>query len=399
MTQSNGAGQDLLRPEPSGETGSTDILPMVTAASNGNGRKKSSILDSSNQKTASTFPQLLSFVALAELGTYPKAADILGITRQAISDNIKNLEKALNRNIEGRRLFVKEGDVQRLVDDPLAQELLERARLMVFEYNSINRLHDDTLRMRYLPQHVFFMASVEARLEQSQLGVRVRSRPLSEEDRAIGRFESVVLAAVAGHALDFVVGMPPTKGSPTAANLLTRYLYSSCQMAMLPTSDPRDTIGLAELVEDGRMLLPPPQTRSRQVLEREIEKHLGHLPTADRPDLRVKREAFGTKVLHEYGVAGIGTPVVPSDIANPFFTGNIHGGPQTADFKWVPVCLPDGNLIYQEVFASQPDVSNKKKADALEDLFRLVQDEVRNRQLEKHPQGGIRYPDGVRPQT
>ncbi|VVJ22748.1 Uncharacterised protein [Amycolatopsis camponoti] len=370
---------------------------MVAAASNDNGRKKS-ILDSSDQKTASTFPQLLSFVALAEVGTYLKAADELGITRQAVSDNIKNLEKSLNRNVDGRRLFVKEGDVQRLASDPFAQELLERARLMVFEYNSINRLRDDTLRIRYLPQHVFFMASVEARLERSQLGVRVRSRPLSEEDRAVDRFESVVLAALAGHALDFVVGMPPTKGSPTARKLTTRYLYSSHQVAMLPKSDPRDQIGLAELVEDGRMLVPPPQTRSRQVLEREIEKHLGHMPTAGRPDLRVKREAFGTKVLHEYGVAGIGTPVVPSDIANPFFAGNIHGGPQTADFKWVPVCLPDGTFIYQEVFASHSDRPHKSKANAIEDLFRLVQEEVRDRQLEKHPQGGSRYLDGIRPQ-
>ena len=52
---------------------------------------------------------------------------------------------------------------------------------------------------------------------------------------------------------------------------------------MVPKSDPRDRIALAELVEEGRMLVPPVQTRSRQVLDREIKKHLGHLPAAHQP--------------------------------------------------------------------------------------------------------------------
>ncbi|MHC5654660.1 LysR substrate-binding domain-containing protein [Stappia sp. ICDLI1TA098] len=75
--------------------------------------------------------QLRTFLAIAELGSFTKAADAVNKTQSAVSMQMKRLEDRLDRQI-----FVKDGRQSRLSED--GHRLLEFARRMI-------RLNDETV--------------------------------------------------------------------------------------------------------------------------------------------------------------------------------------------------------------------------------------------------------------
>jgi DNA-binding transcriptional LysR family regulator len=318
-----------------------------------------------------SFMGVVTLAALDEYGSYKEAAEILRRKESGLRSHIKNLRTFMQSEI-----VVPVGDSRyKVCNEPRVLELRDRARLMLYQYGAISRLGDPTIRIRYLPQHVFFMAPVEARLERG-IGTPLHPRPLGEEDRAIERFQRNVLAAVAGGMIDFAIGLPPE--GIIGDSLQVKYLYSARLEAMVPKAGAPKSITLGELVSEGKMLVPPMKTRSRALLEQEIASDV---PGAPPPARRVKREAFGTKVLHQYGLEGLGTCVVPSDIAYPFKAGQDHGGPRTEDFTWIPVCRSSGEYIFQSVYASY---RNRPKSEIVS-LCEQVQLQVDQLGLEKRP--------------
>lgn len=313
---------------------------------------------------------LVAFVAVDEFGHFGKAAKYLGKQQQGLRQHIKNLEEALGTQLLGTR---PNGEYQAI--GPIGRELRDRARLMVYQYGAIGRLGDTAVRIQYLPQHCFFMAAVEARLEGV---IDLRATTLSDEARAISRFHDEVMLPLAGGMIDVAVGMPPGEGSASAELLSCHRLYSAYQEAMVPASDPRDRIELAELVADGRLLVPPMGARSRMQLEEELARDV---PGDPGPAARVKREAFGTKVLIQYGVHGLGIVVLPSSIAHPFYHGNAYGGPESANFKWIPVCNSAGRYLHQDVYALTRRVRDRN-SDQISRIVKLIDQEVASRGLD-----------------
>jgi DNA-binding transcriptional LysR family regulator len=320
-----------------------------------------------------TFTALLAFAAVDEFGSFKAAADYLQRTPQGLRKAITNLAKALSVS----DLLKPEASGRYRASGRVAEELRELARTLMYQYGSISRLGDDNIRIRYLPQHGFFMAAVEARLDGL---VNMHPKTLGEEDRSITRFQDEVIAALAGGAIDLAIGLPPRDGSDNAKKLRTHYLYSSRQEAMVAATDPRDAIALTELLDEGKLLVPPINTRSRERLEHEIKADVPNPPDSAQ---WVKREAYGTKVLIQYGMKGLGAVVVPSDIAHVFHHGNDYGGSAAARFKWIPLCRSSREFIYQPVYAITRRARDRR-SDQLQVILSAIQKEVSDLGLEKN---------------
>jgi DNA-binding transcriptional LysR family regulator len=323
---------------------------------------------------------LVAFVAVDEFGHYGKAAKFLGKQQQGLRQHVKNLEEALHSQLIGTG---PDGEYQAV--GLIGRELRERARLMVYQYGAIGRLTDQAVRIQYLPQHCFFMAPVEARLDGV---VELRSTTLGEEVWSQPRFHDDVIVPLAAGMIDFAVGIPPAEDAASAELLNCHYLYSYCQEAMVPVSDPRERAELAELVAEARLIVPPVHVRPRIQLEAEV---VMDVPDDPGPAVRVKRESYATKVLIQYGMKGLGTVVLPSSIAFPFYHGNAYGGPETADFKWIPVCTSSGQYLHQDVHALTRRVRDRY-SDQVNMILELVRQEAADLGLDKDRSGQAMHP-------
>src|SRR3978361_676158 len=68
--------------------------------------------------------QLRALIAIAETGSFPRAADIVHKTQSAVSMQMKRLEERLDRSI-----FARDGRASKLTED--GQRLLDYARRIV----------------------------------------------------------------------------------------------------------------------------------------------------------------------------------------------------------------------------------------------------------------------------
>ena len=89
-------------------------------------------------------------------------------------------------------------------------------------------------------------------------------------------------------------------------------------------------------------------------------------------------------MLIQYGMAGLGTVVVPSDIAHPFHHGHEYGGPRTGNFRWIPVVRSTGRPIYQEVFATYRHYT-VPHTEAIPTVVKIIKEEVARLGLEQNP--------------
>lgn len=319
-------------------------------------------------------PQLVALAVLDDVGDYVEAGKLLTRGDRWVRDTVKDLADELS--VSG---LLEQGPRNRMqVSGQIASQAREIGRAIVYLAGSMHRLRDRNVRVRYLPQHGFFMAKVEADLGAT---VDLHPKTLGEEDRAMERFRDEVISAVALGTVDLAIGLPPERAVAVEHKLEVTYLYSSRQEAMIPAEEPRDQITLAELATRD-LLLPPPRTRSRDTLEKATA-----VDVQNAGPLRVRREAFGTKVLIQYGMRGLGTVVVPSDIAHVFKYGNDYGGPATQAYKWVPVVDAKERYIHQKVYAT-----TRRTRDVRTDDVRRVLDgvkaEVARLGLETDPNNG-----------
>lgn len=318
-----------------------------------------------------TFTALAAFVAVDEFGHYGKAARFLGKQQQGLRQHIKKLEEVLNVQL----LAAGPGGEYRAAGE-VGRQLRDRARMMVYQHSAIGRLRDKNIKIRYLPPHGIFMSVVEARLDGL---VEMQSTTLGNEHRSLTRFHDNVIVPLAAGVIDFVIGPQPRSESPAAELLASHYLHSSRHEAMVPVEDKRQCVELAELVADGRLLVPPMNTRSRELLEEAIAKDV---PDDPGPNARVRCEAYDTDVLIQYGMKGLGTVVVPSGVAHVFYHGNDFGGPATAAFKWIPVCTSSGQELCQEIYALVRRARDRH-TDQLGRILNLVRQEVARLGLER----------------
>ena len=285
---------------------------------------------------------LRAFVACAERHSYTKAAETLGQTRQNIKPKIEALQSAL----PGGHLFKVDGDGLTLT--PHGQNLLPYALAMIDAWAALTRIAATGCSLAYLPQHAYFVAAAKKILLNAHLAspVIIEDVGLSEEHRRREAFEQEVLGPVAARAIDIAVGLPPAKQHD---NLQSEVLYVARLEAMVNTAeDNREWLSLEGLAEKGNLLLAPAATRSHQMLDAAFRRYIPDQPLADITSMAHP----GTKVLVSHGLQGLGTVVVPSDIAYPFQEGQMFGGPVSHDFKWVPIYRPDGTELTHEVVAT-----------------------------------------------
>jgi DNA-binding transcriptional LysR family regulator len=290
-----------------------------------------------------TLVQLRSFVACVEHHSYNKAADAIRKPRQSIKPQIDGLEKALNapvfekaRSADGYLVLTAHG-----------RDYLPTARDMLDLLAALTRTAATGCAVAYLPQHSFFIAAVKKQLTEvySNHKVTIKDVGLGEEHREREVFETQVIGPLAAGVFDIAIGLPPRVHRDT---LSLEHLYHARLEAMIPQDDPRDRLSLQDLAEMGGLLLPPATTRSHRLLAQEFGKHV---PKRSLESI-IAMTAPGTKSLVSHGLYELGTVVVPSDIAYPFQTGPMFGGPRRVPFKWVPICRPDGSFLFQEVVAS-----------------------------------------------
>lgn len=221
----------------------------------------------------------------------------------------------------------------------IAEEILHRCRHLVGLRDS------KPVVLAFLPYHARFVAPAIAH-------DNVRLEVLDEAHRATTEFQQRAIRPLEAHAFDVVIGPPPERD----AQLETVHAYTAHLEAMIPKQEAKGvkSIALEDIIERHDLLLPPSGFRSRELLERYV--HDSGLDSA-LSRLTIKHEAKDTKVLILLGRAGVGTVVVPSDVAYPFKAGHHFGGPDADNFTWVPI-LHEKKMLTHDVHITHRAESN-----------------------------------------
>src|SRR5262249_39031469 len=167
----------------------------------------------------------------------------------------------------------------------------------------------------------------------------------------------------------------------------------------------RTTMDLEDLIQNHRLLLAPPDMRSRAHMEEMIREW--NIPDP-RHDVRVAAETYDTTtsimaVRSEFAATGriSGIIVATSDAARAFKAGMEFGGSGAEDFKWIPIVHQrDGRDLYlhHDVFVTIRSGSNE--AIRLRPIIRTLKQTVErmNRASAPHPpRGEPTQPDSVLP--
>jgi DNA-binding transcriptional LysR family regulator len=286
--------------------------------------------------------ECLVFIAVAEEGHSVKAAERLArmrrtYTRQAVNGVLSKIEAWA-----GERLLTK-GFNQRLQLTERGQDFLESARRVVAQYE-VMRMAADRPRvptLACLPHHTTFLTQAEERLRDPDTGEEgLRVEYLGQHQRGESEFLRRAVALLIGDAYQLIVGPPVDDES-----LESHPLYSARLEAMVGKTHGRRTLPIGDLVERYRMMVTPPDTRSRRLLEDAIATS-----GVDDPGVavRIAAETYETatsvmRLRNEHRHWNDEKPrvvVVPSDVALAYKDGMEFGGRGAGLFIWVPIVSP-----------------------------------------------------------
>lgn len=128
------------------------------------------------QRPRTTIRQLSYFVALADAGSFTRAADRMGVSQPSLSQQIRTLETIL-----GAPLFERGGPA---ILTPLGRELLERARRVLFDLADLEEVRASssdalvgTIRLGVSPTlGAYLLPSLVARLHREHPTLRLHVR-------------------------------------------------------------------------------------------------------------------------------------------------------------------------------------------------------------------------------
>jgi hypothetical protein len=114
----------------------------------------------------------------------------------------------------------------------------------------------------------------------------------------------------------------------------------------------RRTVSVKELAHPDapKLLLPPNTTRAGLAIRNSLMAYMDNSQGA--MDARIRLSAHGTKVLMTLAAQGLGTVVVPSDIAYAFSEYGTFYGPKLDGYEWVEVVKDGGDPIEHDVNAT-----------------------------------------------
>ncbi len=294
------------------------------------------------------------FVVVAEAGNIFDAIDeIRKKYGQVITD--RGVEYIVGKKIPkctGHAVITKQRTAHGIQLTAEGEAFLSKARrrVAILETEAPSRLPV----VAHLPHHRLFVADAIARVRSPEDGSPLlRAKKLGQEDRGTNMFHDRAVHPLMEGTYRIIVG-PRPENSP---GLRSTSLYRAQLEAMVPAMEfDDDYISLADLVQRHRLLVPPPQLRSRSLLEDSI-RTFGIADPAR--ETRIDEESFDTAtsvltVLVDHEATGEWdgrTVVVPSDVALVFKRGEHFGGRGSDVFKWVPV-HHHGKLLRHGVYAT-----------------------------------------------
>ncbi|MDB5592614.1 LysR substrate-binding domain-containing protein [Enterovirga sp.] len=152
--------------------------------------------------------QLRTFVAIADTGSFTRAADVVHKTQSAVSMQMKRLEERI-----GRPIFERDGRASRLNDD--GEKLLDYARRIVrlnsecvasfAETDLVGRIRlglPDDYADRYLPE---ILATFSRSNPRAEVTVVCEPTPLLTEKMRDGELDLAIITHVDGHTVSEVV--------------------------------------------------------------------------------------------------------------------------------------------------------------------------------------------------
>ena len=307
-----------------------------------------------------TLDRLATLVALDRFGgSVLDTSEAVGLSESSVKNHIRELEQELG----GGQLVVRANGTMRVTVH--GAEIVRRATDILARASGLARLARKECTLAFLPQHAYIVARAKKKLEETS-DIVLRLEVLAEHHRSRASFEQHVLTPMTHGALDLVVGLP-TEGK----GLTARQLYRTRLVAMVPREGAPEHLPLAQLVRQHRLLLPPPETRSRILLDGEIEAHLSDELVGQK---KIDLEAYGTKVLTIFAYEGHGTVVAPEDIAQPFMIGNAFGGRPASDYVWVPVTVDRADEpLTHRVVVTMPSDPGQRGSD-LEHIVGALQE-------------------------
>lgn len=198
-----------------------------------------------------TIRQLSYFVALADAGTFTRAAERMGVSQPSLSQQIRALETIL-----GAPLFERGGPA---ILTPLGRELLERARRILFDLTDLEEVRAasadalvGTIRLGVSPTlGAYLLPSLVARLHREHPTLRIHVRE---------GLPSALTAGLAAGDHDLILAQLPVAGRAFHTERLFRealYLAMAADhpLRAKPTIEMRDLQGqnLLTLVADYRL--------------------------------------------------------------------------------------------------------------------------------------------------
>jgi molybdenum-dependent DNA-binding transcriptional regulator ModE len=244
------------------------------------------------------------------------------------------------------------------------------------------------LLVRYFPHHGATVLPAAARLRPDYA---IELSVLGEHHRSIGHFISRALRPLVAGSHDVVIGidLPDISGvADLKETLQQRILYTAWLEVMVPV-EPIPGVDVTAFVHGDRanlhdlqaakveVLTPPADTRSRSYLDRALDPNT---------ELKVAMTEFESKILVIGAYAGLGLPILPSDVALQFdcrhdnadqetYRGPLAGD-QAARWRWLPLVTEDGKRISYHVAAHY---RSEPSAEPMRDLFlRELEDTVRD---------------------
>ena len=257
--------------------------------------------------------------------------------RQSVEKTIRKVE-----DWAGEQLFRRDSSTRQMYPTERGRQVVAVARRVVTEYRLMRQrtARESPPVLACLAHHAHFVSIAEDILfERRGAGAPaepVRVEYLEDRHRGEGEFHQYAVNRLHDGDYQLIIGPPVAD-----AGLASTPLYRARLEAMVGVAH-EDRISLTELVTGHRLLVPPPEMRSRRLLEESIQRW--GVPDPG-PDVRVAAETHETatsvmRVRSEHRRRGTGDSrvvVVSSDVALAFKQGMEFGGRHAERFKWVPI--------------------------------------------------------------
>lgn len=207
------------------------------------------------QRPRTTVRQLSYFVALAEAGSFTRAAERMGVSQPSLSQQIRSLETIL-----GAPLFERGGPA---ILTPLGRELLERARRILFDladFEEVRAASADalvgTIRLGVSPTlGAYLLPSLVARLHREHPTLRIHVRE---------GLPSALTAGLAAGDHDLILAQLPVAGRGFHSERLFREALYLAMTADHPLSA-KETIKLDDLSGQNLLTLVADYRLAQQV--------------------------------------------------------------------------------------------------------------------------------------